>query len=242
MFGMPNGRTGRADERVAVRQVPSGTSQRTRRWSRSTAASVPQGGGLHGTPERRRSGSSAACRRACRVCAANSESPVRSRRVRDRQRRAAQAGPARRARRVERSGAGGRRSNAALPQLEPPRCPGYMIVPCRLGGVKMPSRAQRAIRSRHRPRSASVAPGILGRERRCGIRARQLVGNGCVGTRVRPATSLARHRPLLDREERLAGLAIEHEQVPGLGRLRDRRHAPAVARARRRAPAAPRTS
>ena len=44
-----------------------------------------------------------------------------------------------------------------------------------------------------------------------------------------PGTVLARHRPLLHRKERLARLAVEHEEHPRLRRLDDRRHVPAIA-------------
>ena len=49
-------------------------------------------------------------------------------------------------------------SYAELPQLTPPTNPGNTTVPCKLGGVNMPSEREAAIFSRHRLRSSAVAP------------------------------------------------------------------------------------
>ena len=106
----------------------------------------------------------------------------------------------------------------------------------------MPSRSHAcATIARHSARSASrraphASSGVSGP---CGIS-----GRGSIGERLRrparprPATSLVGTGRSSTGKSGLPGLAIEHEQLARLGRLRDRRHLAAVARARRPAPAA----
>src|ERR1700743_3050322 len=49
-------------------------------------------------------------------------------------------------------------SYAELLQFTPPALPGYTTVPCKLGGVKIPSDREAAMRSAHHLRSSSVVP------------------------------------------------------------------------------------
>ena len=98
--------------------------------------------------------------------------------------------------------------------------------------MKMPSERKRAIRARHASRSAGVTPhasAAVSREGASGARAHgeRLRGPGLLAGHRAP-----RHRPLLDREQRRAGLAVQHEEVAHLGRDDDRRHRLAVARDR----------
>jgi hypothetical protein len=53
--------------------------------------------------------------------------------------------------------------------------------------------------------------------------------NGCVRAASSSGMSLRRHRAFLDRENRRAGFAIEHEQHSALCRLQDRWNRPVVA-------------
>ena len=82
-------------------------------------------------------------------------------------------------------------ANAALPQLVPDPLPGYMIVPCRLGGVKMPCDRSVATILRHSSRSAGVGPHtVSGVSGPCGISSGSFGEAGCVGHAASPATSL----------------------------------------------------
>ena len=122
-------------------------------------------------------------------------------------------------------------ANAALPQLVPDPLPGYMIVPCRLGGVKMPCDRSLATIPRHSSRSAGVGPHtVSGVSGPCGISSGSFGEVGCVGHAASPATSLGGVARSSTSKSGLPGLAIEHEQPAGLGRLGDGRHHPAVAR------------
>ena len=115
------------------------------------------------------------------------------------------------------------RSCAMPPQAMPPMLPGTTRVPRSEGGVKKPSARNGVIASRHQARSSSVsAPRLVrgqprarerSRGRREGLRRRGLLARDVA----------LRHRPLFDRNERRAGLAIEHEEVAGLGRHADGR-------------------
>src|SRR3954452_22386908 len=49
-------------------------------------------------------------------------------------------------------------SNAELLQFTPPAFPGYTMVPCKLGGVKIPSDREAAILSSHHFLSSGVNP------------------------------------------------------------------------------------
>ena len=120
-------------------------------------------------------------------------------------------------------------SKATLPQLKPPATPGNWTEPARLGGVKIPSERLAAIFSRHLPRSQGVSPQASSGERPGGCS-----GGGQRRKRLGRRERLAgpaglRNRPLLDREERHARLAVEQEDVPHLGRLGDRRQRAALA-------------
>ena len=109
--------------------------------------------------------------------------------------------------------------------------------PRRLGGVKIPSERSLAISSRHHSRSASEPLDLVDVHR---LR-RQRAGEH--GERLRGRRDLARdvalrHRPLLDAEDRLAGLAVQNEEVSILGADADRGDRLARRGGRRTAPAA----
>ena len=94
--------------------------------------------------------------------------------------------------------------------------------PWKLGGVNKPFVARRA---QLLPQHFLLGVG------KCGLMSRSVnvwrangagfVGNGCVGDVCSPGTSDCGTRALLDRPDRLAALAIEHEQEAVLRRLRD---------------------
>ncbi len=97
-----------------------------------------------------------------------------------------------------------------------------MTVPCALGGMNCrPVRALRKLLQRRRratPATRSVTSAS--------VNAWRANGGGLTRQRLRRPGLLAlevgrRHRPLLDREQRLARLAVEQEHVAGLGGLRD---------------------
>src|SRR3984893_18697322 len=70
-------------------------------------------------------------------------------------------------------------SYAALPQFTPPTLPGNTAVPCRLGGVNMPSARSDLILSWHHFRSSGVGPHASLAETPSGTR--EMVTKGCVG-------------------------------------------------------------
>ncbi len=72
----------------------------------------------------------------------------------------------------------------------PPTLPGITSDPCRLGGVKMPSFRNPAIRARHASRSSGVAPHASSAETCWRETAGSDTGNGCVGDAASPGTSL----------------------------------------------------
>ena len=174
------------------------------RLRRSTASRVPHGGGVHGTPSGETSTRLAIDDRACPPGA-------RSRRGR---RALAGTSPSPRGIRVvclRRCGSGSATrslrsgSQATLPQLKPPGGTRVLHVPCRLGGVKMPSLRSASMLPRQRPRSQGVSPQASsgGQPRRV---QRRGAASGRAGSAsvISPGTSALGHRPLLDREERLA--------------------------------------
>src|SRR5205085_2615496 len=72
-------------------------------------------------------------------------------------------------------------SQAMPPQLVPPTFPGNIIVPSKLGGVKIPSERRDLIRSRHQSRSAGVIPQASSGVSLLGTSGRGLMGKGWVG-------------------------------------------------------------
>src|SRR5258707_9033917 len=75
-------------------------------------------------------------------------------------------------------------SYAAPPQFTPPTLPGKTAVPCRLGGVNMPSARNDLILSWHHFRSSVVGPQASLAETPSGTR--EIVGKGCVGGAASP--------------------------------------------------------
>src|SRR5438128_11315394 len=78
-------------------------------------------------------------------------------------------------------------SNAELLQFTPPAFPGYTIVPCTLGGVKIPSDREAAIRSSHHFLSSGVYPNPSPAFNPSGTVE---MPEGCVGQAVSPGISL----------------------------------------------------
>ena len=120
------------------------------------------------------------------------------------------------------------RSWAMPPHATPPTFPGMTSEPCSDGGVKRPSERSAADRAAA-PRAILVgrSPGIAGRKRRSCQRRRR--GWKRLRRRRHLTGDIAPgHGPLLDRNQRLAGLAIEDEQMAGLGSDGDRRDGAAV--------------
>ena len=103
------------------------------------------------------------------------------------------------------------------------RRPGSSAVPFRLGGVNKPSLRQLEL-------LAHVGFLLLGDVRvdillgeRLSGESRRLCRKGLRGPRFLARHIRLRNRPLLDRPQRLARLALEHEQETLLGRLRSPR-------------------
>ena len=104
----------------------------------------------------------------------------------------------------------------------PPTLPGTCSVPRMLGGVNMPSWRSDAIVDLHAARSASSTPNASSgfelrrndrrRHRREGLRRPRLFAGDVAG----------RHGTLFDRKERLAGGAVEEEEMSHLRPDRDR--------------------
>src|SRR5580704_18871143 len=81
-------------------------------------------------------------------------------------------------------------STAELPQVAPPEFPGICTVPCRLGGVKIPSLRNILNSCRILACSASVMYGLMSFSvNDCLANGGGLVGNGCVGQASSPGTS-----------------------------------------------------
>src|SRR5512147_73098 len=165
---------------------PSGTSHTIVPVFMSTAASVPHGGGLHGTPIGDNS-SSRFMPNGVPVCAEISLSGS-----------AFSAAATLSAgisvttcitRFVLTSSHCRCGSHAALPQLTPPPVNGYRIVPSRLGGVNNPSERCDAIALRHAPRSRNVRPHASSAVIFCGTSGGGFCGNGCVGDNHSPLTA-----------------------------------------------------
>src|SRR5258706_842663 len=78
-------------------------------------------------------------------------------------------------------------SYAAPPQFTPPTLPGKTAVPCRLGGVNMPSARNDLILSWHHFRSSVVGPQASLAETPSGTR--EIVEKGCVGEASSPGMS-----------------------------------------------------
>ena len=103
------------------------------------------------------------------------------------------------------------------PHAMPPTLPGTTSVPFSDGGVKKPSDRSAAMVSRHQARSSSVAP-----QASSGFKAVGASASRRCGERLRRRGDLARHialrdRALLDGNERRSRLAIEDEEMAGLG-------------------------
>src|ERR1700743_700854 len=78
-------------------------------------------------------------------------------------------------------------SYAELLQFTPPALPGYTTVPCKLGGVKIPSDREALIRSSHHLRSSSVLPNAsLGFNPSGTVE----IPDGCVGHASSPGISV----------------------------------------------------
>ena len=108
-------------------------------------------------------------------------------------------------------------------------------VPRRLGGVNSAFVAQLAQQLRGtRPVDPRRHPRDRPRSDAASSSGGGCSGNGCVGQAARRQIVDCRHRALLDREQRRAGVAVEHEDEARLGRLHD-----GVDRRRRRARRAP---
>ena len=118
-------------------------------------------------------------------------------------------------------------SKARPPQCAPPMLEGRASVPRSEGGVKMPSFRSALITlcAGHTIGCVEV-PEVLQRE---ALRA-QLDGAERLRLRCAFTRDVAGwHVALFDREQRLAGVSMQHEQHAGLGRLQDRGHVLAAA-------------
>src|SRR5215469_14110336 len=80
-----------------------------------------------------------------------------------------------------------RGSYAALPQFTPPTLPGACTVPCKLGGVKIPSLREAAILSWHHLASSGLGPQVSATLNCSGTS--EIVEKGCVGELSSPAIS-----------------------------------------------------
>ena len=112
-------------------------------------------------------------------------------------------------------------SKAEPPHSAPPSKPGKIIVPCVLGGTNWPPLRTRRSRSRTAAREAGEMSVASSSVKACRAKAGGFTGTGWVGHARSPFRSDAGTSPLLDREERLARLAVEDEHVARLRGLRD---------------------
>ena len=189
--------------------TPSGTFHTISPRLRSIAFSVPHGGAWHGQPfaSRNQRSSPRGCQRY------GSGAPGRRRVHLRRPRR-----PRSRRRRGGPSPGPGRRP----PQSPPPCRPGKKSVGLRPVGVKIEPPADRSNSARQTSADSGVTCDSSSRVRRMPRERRRLRREGLRGP-GRFARDLARrHRPLLDREERLAGHAVEDVDEAHLRHLRDR--------------------
>ncbi len=86
----------------------------------------------------------------------------------------------------------------------------------------MPSDRSPVIWSRHFTRSQNVKPQASSTPNDIECSGGGCVGMGCVGDSVSPGHAVDGHRALLDWEQRLAGLAVQHEDVSELRSLCER--------------------
>ena len=171
-------------------QLPNGTSHTFFPSKRSTAATVPQGGGLQGSPLGARSGVRNIANSAP-VCRANSPCN-RSRSL------AFFLASANSSLGISFTKIGNRfvstksrcrcGSYAALPQFTPPTLLGKTRVPCRLGGVKISPDRAAFIFSVHHCFSCASLPQASSGDNFSGTR--EMAEAGCVGQDSSPGTSL----------------------------------------------------
>jgi hypothetical protein len=114
------------------------------------------------------------------------------------------------------------RAKATPPQWSPPTLPGHHERAAQARRREDALGAQRLdLRAAPLLSRLARAPGLVGRAA-AAARARAAgVGKGCVRDAVSPGTSLAGTGRSSTGEERSAGLAVEQEQVSGLGADRD---------------------
>src|SRR5688572_21512834 len=166
---------------------PSGTCQRIDSVLRSSATSCPHGGGLHGNPD----GDTRNCRNipygapAWRPYSPSSRRRCGSSNSSRGRRRALVGRLFVLTRRRLRLG-----SKAYPLHVNPPVFPGYSRLPRTLGGVKRPSLRNPLMAVRQVSRSGGVGPHAWSADRRCGVTAGRLRGNGCVGNATSPGTLL----------------------------------------------------
>src|SRR5258707_6677106 len=171
-------------------QLPSGTSQTFAPEKRSTAATVPQGGALHGSPLGARSGvrNTPYGAPACRANSpwSRSESLAFLRASSNSARGISFTKMGRRL--VSTKSRWLRGSYAALPQFTPPTLLGKTSVPCRLGGVKISPDPAALILSAHHCFSCASFPQASSGDNLSGTS--EIVETGCVAQYSSPAMSL----------------------------------------------------
>ena len=171
-------------------KLPNGTSQTFFPSKRSTAATVPQGGALQGSPLGANSGVRNIAKGAP-VCRANSPCS-RSRSLAFFRASASSSLGISFTRIGKRLASTNSRclcgSYAALPQFTPPTLLGKTSVPCRLGGVKISPLRAALIFSVHHCFSCASFPQASSGDNFSGTR--EIVDAGCVGQASSPGMSL----------------------------------------------------